>query len=113
MDMLLMELLLWGGLFFLFWALKDALGSVETDIDAWGVRNDIGVHKSLHPVGFTTPDEVADVIGSYRDAAIYRYVRVGSERYTFDHIQLVGEEELLLENERCVAPGLVYVRSPQ
>jgi hypothetical protein len=107
MDMLLIEIILWGGLLFLFWAMKDGLGKVETDIEPWALSKD---SPNRMPLSFAIPDAVSEVIGSYQDAAIYRYITIQRQRYVFDHIQLAAEKNFLPENKRCVAPGLIYVQ---
>lgn len=108
MDMLLIEIILWGGLLFLFWAMKDGLGKVENDIESGSLPKG----PDWKPLSFAIPDAVSEVIGSYQDAAIYRYITIQRQRYVFDHIQLAAEKNFLPENKRCVAPGLIYVRCP-
>lgn len=109
MDMLLTELLLWGGLLFIFWAMHDALGKVETDIRArYGANAYLGNRSSR--LRYASPEEMKEVIGTYRDASIYRYITIAKQRYVFDRIQLGDEQNQLEENEACIAPGLIYVR---
>ncbi|RJG06186.1 hypothetical protein D3870_09350 [Noviherbaspirillum cavernae] len=111
MDILLIELILWGGLLLLFWCLKDGLGKVESEIESLGIlKNQHHPTESMHRMRFSVPDEVTDVIGTYRDEAIYRHVLVDGNRYVFDRVQIAEQSMALGENERCIAPGLVYVR---
>ena len=111
MDILLIELVLWAGLLFLFWALKDGLERVETEIqstDPAGAGFNIMAAAS-RPV-FVRPTAVDELVGHYRDTPIYRYARVGSQQYQFDYV-LPDLAALRLNEDQCVLePGLVYVR---
>jgi hypothetical protein len=110
MDLLFIELVLWVGLLFLFWALKD-IGRIESEIESLGILN-----HPLQPGGnknyrhFSCPQQVSDPIGRYRDETIYRYATIDGESYQFDYVQPEGNRGIVHAEERCVSPGLVYVR---
>lgn len=112
MDLLLIELLLWGGLLFLFWALKDGLGRVESEIESVGLFS-AAAHTVEQPehLQFSHPDQVREVIGTYRDAPIYRYAVIDGQHYQFDRICPIDEAARLEldAEERCLRPGLVYM----
>ncbi|HJV82684.1 hypothetical protein [Noviherbaspirillum sp.] len=109
MDLMLIELVLWGGLLFFFWALKDGLGNVESDIESLGLLpNAKNALSSQEDAGASHPERVAEVIGSYRDAQIYRYAVIQGRTYQFDHICPFERDIKLDAGERYVAPGLIY-----
>jgi len=109
MDFALIELILWAGLIFFFWALKDILGRVESDI------NEIAAHKHRRtsrlalPFAYARPEKMLDPIGSYKGQQIYRYAIINGKNYQFDHILPSGYPVDAVEGECCIAPGLVYV----
>jgi hypothetical protein len=108
MDVLLIELVLWGGLLFFFWALKDGLGRIETDLDAMEVLD--GRQGSREAARrFAEPDTMFDQIGQYQDEPIYRYALVKGRRYQFDRVLPETQRGKLGETELCIRPGLVYV----
>jgi hypothetical protein len=109
MDLMLIELLLWGGLLFFIWALKDGLSHVENDIESLGLlRNAVGVSGGKRRVTYCRPERVADPIGQYLGAAIYRYLVIDGRDYEFDRVRPDGSEMEIETSERCVLPGLVY-----
>jgi hypothetical protein len=110
MEVLLIELVLWGGLLFLFWALKDGLGRVESDMEALGLFNGSQPARAAMRSRFVRPEKVAEPIGRYKDAPIYRYAYIDGLRYQFDRVTPAVANEVLNEKERCTEPGLVYVR---
>jgi hypothetical protein len=110
MDVLLIELVLWGGLLFLFWALKDGLGRVESDMEALGLFNGPQLAKAAMRSRFVRPEKMVEPIGRYKDEPIYRYAYIDGRRYQFDRVAPSGANEVLDEEERCMEPGLVYVR---
>jgi hypothetical protein len=107
-DVLFLELLLWGGLLFFFWALKDGLGRVESDMENSGVVNVHGNRNRKTGLCFDQPESVAERIGSYKDAAIYRYAVFNGRRYEFERACPEEARATIAEYERYVAPGLVY-----
>jgi hypothetical protein len=54
-------------------------------------------------------DAVAEVIGRYDGADIYRYVVFKGMRYDFDHIVPVHLPREVRERELFLEPGVVYV----
>lgn len=108
MEIILMELLLWAGLIFFFWALKDGLSDVESDIES------LGFNVPLPPlpgnVHFDRPECVSEAIGSYQGEQIYHYATFCGEKYQYDHIVPAESKMSLEEGQRCLRPGLVYVR---
>jgi|GEM_PF-739665 len=108
MDFALLELILWIGLVFFFWALKDNLGHVESDIDAAAVLKRGKAGHMNHSL-FVNPDQVIEPIGCYQECQIYRFAIVNGTTYRFDHILPAGTVPLVGEDRCCLAPGLVYV----
>lgn len=110
MDLFIIELVCWGGLLFFFWALKDGLGSVETDIESLGVLQGSGRPKSgAQTIRYYKPELTREQIGSYRGQPIYRYVVIDGRTYQFDRVFPPESTEFLADEERCVVPGLVYL----
>lgn len=105
MEVMLLELVLWGGLLFFFWALKDGLGKVEADIESLGILNNVHNQGRMR---FYEPERVSEPIGSYCDAQIYRYAVFQGLVYQFDRICPAESGMTVDADERCVAPGLVY-----
>lgn len=108
MDLVLLELILWVGLLFFFWALKEGLGRVEADIDALGVANARRAFAAAGSTGYYHPEQVAQQIGSYRDMPIFRYVMIQGRSYQFDRVCPPECRDGVDQDERCVEPGLVY-----
>ena len=106
MDLLLIELILWAGLFFLFWALKDGLGQVESDMNPVGVGN----CKPGRHFAYIAPEAMSERIGTYRDKPIFRYAVIEGRDYQYDRIRFAGDHSRLQENECCIEPGLIYTR---
>ena len=110
MEIILIELLLWAGLIFFFWALRDGLNHVESELESLGSDGGIMSNRAFI-VSFDRAETVSEPIGRYRDAPIYRYAVIDGKNYQFAHI-LPGESLLTLPGEeRCLAPGLVYART--
>lgn len=109
MDLVLIELVLWIGLLFFFWALKEGLGNVESDIESLGLvtnaRRGGRVNRNQQ---FYHPEQVTEPIGTYRDAQIYRYAVIEGRTYQFDRVCPADSGMTLEPAERYVAPGLVY-----
>jgi hypothetical protein len=105
-DTLLLQVILWFGMLFLLWVMKDSLGKVETTIE-----NNAGLHPpNFEPVpviSFSRADKVMDPIGIFQGQEIFRYARIDGRHYEFDHI-CVNAHASLLKHQRCLAPGLVY-----
>jgi hypothetical protein len=106
MDLVFLEIILWVGLLFFFWALKEGLGRVEADIDALGIANNARALRSS--AAFHQPEQVAQNIGTYFDMPIFRYVLIQGRSYQFDRVCPPEHRTMVEQEERCVAPGLVY-----
>lgn len=110
MDLVLIELVCWGGLLFFFWALKDGLGKVESDIESYGLfQNARALSLAQQRSRYYRPDSVREPIGTYGGELIYRYVVISGRTYQFDRVSPPESQGLLGSDERCVAPGLVYL----
>ena len=109
MDLVLLELVCWAGLLFFFWALKEGLGHVESDIESMGlVPNGRHLLPANGPIPFDRPERVEELIGSYRDTQIFRFAVIHGRTYQFDRVSPPDLGMRLEADERCVAPGLVY-----
>lgn len=106
MEMMMIELLLWVGLVFFFWTLRNRLNQIETEIESIGV---FATNQNMAAVGlrYDMPERVFDVIGSYMDAPIYRFAVFNGEQYQFDYIRPQALDDLQPEH-RCIRPGLLY-----
>jgi hypothetical protein len=107
-EIFLIELLLWVGLIFLFWALHDGLNHVESEINHHKDKS-----KSIarsEPRNFDHAEDLSDLIGRYRDKPIYRFATIHGECYQFQYILPWESFTLLVNEEKCLAPGLVYAR---
>jgi hypothetical protein len=107
LEIILIELLLWAGLIFFFWALRDGLNQVEADLAAKNQRKPAS-EVANSPAYFDRPDQLSEPIGRYRDTQIYRIAVIEGKPYHFQHILPWGSFSSLLAGERCIAPGLVY-----
>ena len=111
MDLVFIELLLWAGLIFFVWALKDGLEHVESDIDSMGLFPGFRkVTQGCNKTHFAQPEQVHEPIGSYQGATIHRYIIVDGWPYQFDRICLPENAGTLEFDECFIAPGLVYQR---
>lgn len=109
MELILIELFLWAGLIFFFWALRDSLGQVETEIESLGLLDLRQVPPSGKRWHYAHADHMRDPIGSFKNVPIYRYAVIDDDIYEFDHICPFEEGAMILQkDQRCVAPGLVY-----
>jgi hypothetical protein len=108
MSTVLLELLLWACLLLFFWAMKDGLNDVESDIDSRGLmRNPSSRDLEQRRVKCCRPQRLMEPIGSYRGEQIYQYAVIDGRRYRFDRVWS-GDALGITESERCVEPGLVY-----
>ena len=110
MDLIAIELVLWAALIFFFWVLKDGLGNVEDDIEALGFNSQRRLSIASKHFSYDRPERVMEAIGNYMDSQIYRYVVIAGENYQFDHIYSSESAIQPEEGQRCLEPGLVYVR---
>jgi hypothetical protein len=60
---------------------------------------------------FDVPERCAQPIGRYMDATIFESAFIEGVEYRFDRVLPPRVTWLRTERERCVAPGLVYVRA--
>lgn len=104
----MLEMILWAGLLFLFWGLKDGLGHVESEIET----ATLGAAERKPEGRRFAPERLFDKIGTYRDASIYRYAVFEGKRYEFDSVCTEKGKLRLRDHERYVEPGLIYVRIP-
>jgi len=107
-EVILIEVLLWAGLIFFFWALRDGLNRIESELEEQAAH---GGTRNSDTAGaqFDRAENVSEPIGRYRDSLIYRFAVIEGKRYQFMHILPWGSS-MLHHGERCLAPGLVYVR---
>lgn len=109
MELIVIELFLWAGLIFFFWALKDGLSHVEADIDDLGLFGGKPEFSAVKPVQFIRPEQVLDPIGRYQNAPIYQYAVIGGRHYRFDRV-CPADTRVVPDNDECyLFPGLVYV----
>ncbi|HYD95730.1 MAG TPA: hypothetical protein VEC01_10425 [Noviherbaspirillum sp.] len=114
MDLVLLEIVLWACLLFFFWALKEGLSQVESDIESLGlVTNTRNAMAEKGGLRFDQPERVEEPIGTWRDASIYRYAVIHGRTYQFDRICPPESGMKLDPDERCVAPGIVYQECSQ
>jgi hypothetical protein len=62
------------------------------------------------PQRFDAPERCARPIGRYLDRTIFDSIVIGGAEYGFDRVLPPGARWSLERGERCIAPGLVYVR---
>lgn len=107
MSIVLIELLLWGGLIFFLWVLKDTMGKLESDIEqSHGARK--AAAKGGHQLVRARVQSFSEPIGSYRDATIYRYAVIDGKTYCFEHVCACTADTRLEPHQHCVEPGLLY-----
>ncbi len=105
MEILLIEVILWGGLAVLFWMLKDKLDGVESEIDPDLLK---AVPSQRIPVHFDRAEQLTEPIGTYRDMPIYRHARIAGRDYEFSHVCPLETGVTLTVGQRYLDPGLVY-----
>lgn len=60
---------------------------------------------------FDVPERCAEPIGRYMDSTIFESVCIEGAEYRFDRVLPPRAYWSRTDRERCVAPGLVYVRA--
>jgi hypothetical protein len=105
MEIFFIELILWAGLAFLFWMLKDNLDGVETQVDAEFAKR---YSDATIPVHFDQPEQLSEPIGTYQDLPIYRHARIEGREYEFSYVFPRENHVALRAGERYLNPGLVY-----
>jgi hypothetical protein len=109
MNVMLIELLLWICLLLFFWAMRDGLNNIESDIESLGLlRNAPRGLPAQQGMRYSRPQTRMEPIGSYRGEQIYRYVVIEGRRYQFDHVCTAGGIETINDGECCIEPGLMY-----
>ena len=106
MDIVLIELVLWAGLIFFLWVLKDTLGNLESELDRATMQK--AGAGAAHRRGPAKPERLYEPIGSYGGTTIFRYAVIDGETYEFDHASSVGPDGALPPHQRYIAPGLIY-----
>ena len=108
METLLIQIVLWIGLVFIFWVLRENLSGVESDIESEALPG-----SEMTPLVKSSPfdhaEQLMDAIGTYMENPIYRYAIINGIRCRFAHVMPSGGIPLE-SGQRCLAPGLVYVR---
>ncbi|MBK4734551.1 hypothetical protein [Noviherbaspirillum pedocola] len=107
MDAVMVELLLWAGLIFFLWVLKDTMGKLESDIERSRAGRKSAVARS-RPFVRARVESFSEPIGSYGGATIYRYAHIDGKIYRFEHICPWVADLKLLPHQRCIEPGLLY-----
>jgi hypothetical protein len=107
MEILILELIWWAILFFFFWALRDASGRAQEDVDALALlnRQEDALRQRIR---FRRPEGMRDPIGRYMDQPIYRYVELNGRIYQFDRACPPDLAHTVDPDDLYVAPGLVY-----
>ncbi|HVL76406.1 MAG TPA: hypothetical protein VM406_10335 [Noviherbaspirillum sp.] len=107
MELLILEIIWWAVLFFFFWALRDARGRLQADLEAMALVND---DRSGRPrlARFQRPQNMRHAIGSYQGQTIYRFVDVDGRTYEFDRACPPECAASVEPDEVYLAPGLVY-----
>lgn len=107
MDAVMVELLLWAGLIFFLWVLKDTMGKLESEIErSRGVRKSAAACS--RPFVRTRVESFSEPIGSYGGTTIYRYVHIAGKTYCFEHVCPCVADLRLQPHQRCIEPGLLY-----
>jgi hypothetical protein len=107
MDVVVIELLLWGGLIFFLWVLKDTMGKLESDIEHSGRSASLPARTGRSST-LASAESLLDPIGRYCDMPIYRYAIIDGKTYQFEHVCASCREISLGPRQRCLEPGLVY-----
>ena len=106
MDIVLIELVLWAGLIFFLWVLKDTLGNIESELDRAATQK--AGAASMQRAGAAQPERLYEPIGSYGDTTIFRYAVIDGMTYEFECVSSLGPAISVAANQRYIAPGLVY-----
>jgi hypothetical protein len=98
---------MWACFGLLIWGLRDSLKQVENDIDEQDAVTQS--HRIAKRPRFCSPQNLIDPIGTYMDSQIYHFAIIEGRHYCFDHVCPADMLKPIGINERCIAPGLVYV----
>ncbi len=110
MEIVALELILWVGLIFFFWALKDGLGQVESEIETIGLLNKRKPDAQLNEAFcYACPEKMIEPIGSFAGTPIHAYAVIEGKNYRFDHVYPSNKAIFLRQGQCCIAPGLIYM----
>jgi hypothetical protein len=109
MEVVMIELVLWAGLIFFLWVLKDSLSKLESDIEQSDGARKAPPSGNGHKLARAATQILAEPIGSYDGAPIFRYAIIDGKTYCFDHVCLCNAGAALAPDQRCLEPGLLYV----
>jgi hypothetical protein len=107
MDLPFIELILWGGLVFFFWALKDGLGHAESEIDSSELFHS-AKRNIFAGVRQERVEYIGKPIGSYQDVQIHPHVIIEGQIYEFDRVHPKHSSMPVGSDEGYLEPGLVY-----
>lgn len=107
MELLILELIWWAILFLFFWALRDARGRIDADVESLALINDPHAERRRR-TRFQRPQQVREPIGSYQGEPIYHYVEMDGRTYQFDRVCPPESATTVDRDELYLAPGLVY-----
>jgi hypothetical protein len=112
-DASLVVFLLCLGWLAMLWILKAGLDHVESTLAADEVSSR-QISGATEAPQYARPDicHEHEVVGWYLGTPIDRDISIDGVAYCFDHIQPQAAVPVA-QDERCVAPGLVYVRRPE
>ena len=110
MELVAIEILLWLGFALLLWALKDSLQDIESEFRDY--RFPLPAYCSVRRDLIATPQRLIEPMGQYLDEMIYRYAVINGRHYRFDYVCPAGMPFRLDDNQRWIAPGLVYTEAP-
>lgn len=108
MELLILELIWWAVLFFFFWALRDARGRLNADIESMALLDESHNPTTARSKGFRRPQAVREPIGSYQGQPIFRFADLDGRTYQFDRVCPPEIGGTVDTDELYVAPGLVY-----
>lgn len=108
MEIVLIEIVLWAGLILFVWSMRDALGRIEIMMQSMSADEPL----PKPPPPLVKPEHVSDPIGKYQDQTIYRFAEIEGDCYQFEYLLPQSSGIVLHNDERCVPPGLVYIKCP-
>jgi hypothetical protein len=124
MYTIILEIILWAGLLFFFWTLRDHLGRIEERLEETRMERS----RQRRPVPgepeeagkaatrdsrFIEPEYLFEPLGTWEGHLIHRYAMIDGQTYEFDSILPPGLRFERPVNCRILQPGLVYVRCPE
>ena len=103
--------LLWCGFIVLLAAIFSGMSNIELaeETDNWASAPARSPDPSDEP-SFDAPQACTEAIGRYMDAPIFASIFIDNAEYVFDHVLPPRAAWSPAAGERCVAPGIVYVR---